>query len=113
MSMPSQPSRTAEAWTWGTGTPRVWARRRAWSSLSNGLLAYLKIAVVPSGNVTRSTPDMDHTRTSSRTAVDWPATVSRLSRSSALGFELMGAPVGWRHPGRARDTGSPRSLVGR
>ncbi len=72
----------------GTGTPRVWARRRAWSSLSKGFLAYLKMAVAPSGKVTRSTPDMDHTRTSSRTAVVWPATVSRLSRSSALGFAV-------------------------
>jgi hypothetical protein len=86
MSMPSQPSRTAEAWTWGTGTPRVWARRRAWSSQSKGFLAYLKMAVEPSGKATRSTPDMDHTRTSSRTAVVRPVAVSRLSRSSALGF---------------------------
>ncbi|GGT40522.1 hypothetical protein GCM10014713_37880 [Streptomyces purpureus] len=72
----------------------MWARRRAWSSLSKGFLAYLKMAVEPSGKVTRSTPDMDHTRTSSRTAVVLPVEVSRLSRSSALGFVVTGGLLG-------------------
>ncbi|MGI5468366.1 hypothetical protein [Streptomyces sp. CA-132043] len=53
------------------------------------------MAVLLSGKVSRSTPDIDHTRTSSRCGAGWVVRVHRSVSSSAIKVSSMGgAPVG-------------------
>ena len=74
--------------------PRARARRRAWLSVSKGRTAYLKIAVPLSGKVTRSTPDIDHTRTSWRVGVGRSAMTHRsVSRVEMRESSMIGSPM--------------------